>query len=147
MKKITLLLLLSFILTISAVSANTTVGVISSNYDNANLTFSLEQIEFELDINALLNSNLYISADYNLIWKNFSLGAANNFFWNVALGASISYYSELGLAAIAPVELGYRFPIVASGLDVYFQVKPILSLLPTFVDFDFDSGLGVRVAF
>ena len=126
----------------------TTVGVISTVYGNSGAwggTLSVDRLEFELGISGLLNDTLSLGVDYNLVDDGFAIGSANNFFWNFAIGSSLFVKTgTVNVSIIAPFELGFRFPVFASGIDLYLQFKPAYGVVGA-SGFKFYVDLGVRV--
>ncbi|MBN2619151.1 MAG: hypothetical protein JXR64_12630 [Spirochaetales bacterium] len=144
MRKIILALIV--LISVANLSANSTVGVYTS-VDHKSVTYSMDKLEFELDLWALRSSSLYISADYTLVSKKFNISSANGFFWDLGLGAGMGISDGyFGVSILAPFELGYKFPVVAAGIDLYAQAVPQVLVFPS-IDIGFDIGLGVRIGF
>lgn len=142
-KKIILLMFL-FLLSISALSADTTVGILATP-EAASATLSIEKVEAELQLNGLFKSHLQISANYKIYEKDFNISEASGFFFNVGIGPSLSAEdNSVKVSAIFPVEFGYNIPELLDGkFDVYIQGKPITQIIPN-LRFSFEFGLGIR---
>ncbi len=144
MKKNSIITLFFLIVGISGLSAANTAGVYATP-TGASATVSMDRVEVELYLNGLFNSQLGLSADYTVIGNDFAISTANGFFWNVAVGPSLSISSgSFGVGIIFPVEFGYNIPGILNGLDVYIQAKPFINILPSLSP-DFEIGLGLRV--
>ncbi len=155
MKKIVLFFLLTFAVSITSFSAAaSSVGVIGNTQPNGlggSLTIGLNDIELEI---ALSNNYLAVSGDWNLFGNLFQIGGLQNFFWSMGGGAEVSVILDpvsVGAGLILPIEFGYRFPVVASGFDLYLQATPKFNLIDHSgnigFDFGWGAGLGLRVQF
>lgn len=154
MKKIILLTLFTITVGITSVSAISSIGVVGNTTDGntgGKLTLGFDSIEFEF---GLSGDFIALSADWSLGTDTFSIAGTPNWFWSVGAGVGGSINLDpvsLGAGIILPLEFGYRFPIIASGLDLYLQFTPKLNIIHHSGDINLAMGwggaLGLRLQF
>lgn len=130
-------------------NANTTKIGVFAGYPTTGLTFSYDRIEghlgFYYDLENSSSNSIYVSGDYLIYRKNFSLGSTSGFFSSVAAGPYLSITSSnLEVGALVPLEFGFNIPEVAENrLDVYTQLSLGSSIVPK-PKFILGLGLGLR---